>query len=86
MAYFVMSPLNFNILNDCFWMDLACTSDRQLMLRVHRMPALSWRCTGTHRGSAGRRRISPEGGNRGMLRGSQDRPHGYGDLNHPSLA
>ena len=47
------------------------------------MPALSRRRLRTHRCSVGRRRTSPEGGNRGMLRGSRGRPHGYGDLNRP---
>ncbi len=50
------------------------------------MPALSRRSTGTHRSSVGRRQISLEGGNRGVLRGGQGRLHGYGDLNRRSVA
>lgn len=59
--------------------------DLSAHVRGCRMPALSRRCSSTHRCSVGGRRTSLEGGNRGIGRSGHGRPQGYGDLNHASV-
>jgi hypothetical protein len=44
------------------------------------MPALIHGADRIRQNPAGRRRTSPEGGNRGMLPGGPGNPNGYGDL------
>jgi hypothetical protein len=62
--------------NDCF-QRLRCMA---APVKGCPMPALSRRCAKTRQSSAGRRRTSLEGGNRGEPRRGPGRLHSYGDL------